>query len=147
MKVVPKTLTYKTEACLDFIDITDEVLAFIKEAGIKEGLVNVQTLHTTACLMVNEDEPLLLEDMKGLLEKIAPQTFRYRHDDLQRRDMSRYPDKKPNGHAHCKALLLLPNVTFNLINRELQLGRWQRLFLIELCQAKERKVQIQIIGE
>ncbi|HNY97928.1 MAG TPA: YjbQ family protein, partial [Candidatus Pacearchaeota archaeon] len=52
-----------------------------------------------------------------------------------------------NGHAHCKAIHFLANVTLNLKNGKLQLGQWQRVFLVELDHSRDRLVQVQILGE
>ena len=64
MKFFHKLLTYKTKNIFDFIDISDEIIRAVEESGIHNGLVNVQTMHTTASIVVNENEPLLLEDLK-----------------------------------------------------------------------------------
>lgn len=142
-----KIFEYQTKRELDFIDITDEIKDFLKETGIKNGLVNIQILHTSAGLIVNENEPLLLEDIKRNLENCAPKNLEYKHDDLSKRKVNLCPKECINGHAHCKAIHLLVNVTLNLIGGELQLGRWQRVLLIELDRPRNRKVQVQIIGE
>ena len=65
---MPLTSRHPTQ----FIDVTDRVQGFIADAGVRVGVVNVQTLHTTSGIVVNEHEPLLLEDFQSLLEKAAP---------------------------------------------------------------------------
>jgi len=147
MKIENKTLTYKTKNQFDFIDITDEVKSFVKESGIQQGLVNIQSLHTTAALILNEKEPLLLEDIKRNLENTAPQNLEYNHDDFGRRTVNLCDDECANGHAHCKAIHLQPSITLNLVEGELKLGRWQRLLFIELDRERERMVHLQAIGE
>ena len=147
MKTAHKIIERQTKGEFDFIDITDEVKFFLKETDIKNGLVNVQILHTSSALMVNESEPLPLEDIKRNLENCAPRSLKYQHDDLSKRTVNLCPKECINGHAHCKAVHLLVSATLNLIGGRLQLGQWQRIFLIELDQARPRKVQIQIIGE
>jgi len=147
MKTAHKILEYQTKGLFDFIDITDEVKAFIKESGIKNGLVNIQTLHTTTSLILNENEPLLIEDIKSNLQRIAPNTFKYNHDDFGKRTVNLCNDECINGHSHCKAIHLPVNITLNLIDDEIQLGQWQRILFFELDKVRKRKVQIQIIGE
>lgn len=140
-------LEHQTKGEYDLIDITEEVQSFVKESGVKEGLVNVQTFHTTAAVLLNEKEPLLEQDIKRNLDRIAPKDIKYEHDNFEVRTVNMCDDECANGHAHCKALYLPSNITLNLIEGELQLGQWQRLFLLELDRARPRKVQIQIIGE
>lgn len=147
MKTTHKVLEYQTKDLFDFNDITDEVKAFLKESQIQNGLVNIQTLHTTAAIIFNENEPLLIEDIKMHLEKIAPRDLKYNHDDFGRRKVNLCEDECVNGHSHCKAIHLLANVTLNLIDGELQLGQWQRILFFELDRARKRKIQIHIIGE
>lgn len=142
-----KVLEYQTKQELDFIDITEAVLDFVRESKIQNGLVNIQSLHTTAALMLNENEPLLTADLKKNLEKTAPKSETYRHDNLQERTVNVCADECINGHAHCKAIHLPANLTLNLIDGKIQLGQWQRIFFIELDRPRARKVQIQIIGE
>jgi secondary thiamine-phosphate synthase enzyme len=147
MKIAHKTIFLKTKQCFDFINLTEEIKSFIKESDIKNGLINIQSMHTTGAIIVNEDEPLLIEDMKHHLERLVSQDFKYRHDDFTVRTVNLCDDECANGHAHCKAILLQANVTLNLIDKKLQLGQWQQIFFLELDRARERKVQIQIIGE
>jgi secondary thiamine-phosphate synthase enzyme len=147
MKTINKTLKYQTKKLFDFIDITDEIKNFVEKSQIQNGLANVQILHTSSALIVNENEPLLIGDIKRNLEQTAPQSLTYQHDDFSKRTFNLCEDECINGHSHCKAIHLLVNATLNLINGKLQLGEWQRIMLVELDRARPRKVQIQIIGE
>jgi len=147
MKIVNTTIELQTKGEFDFIDLTDKVKAFIKESQIKNGLVNIQTLHTTAVLIINENEPLLLEAFKRHLENLSPKTLKYNHDDFKKRTVNLCADECINGHSHCKAILLSVNVSLNLIKGEIQFGQWQRILLVELDRTRKRKIQIQILGE
>ena len=132
---------------MEFIDLTDRIEAFAAEAGIHSGLVNVQTLHTTTAIVVNEHEPLLLGDFAALLTRTAPRDASYRHDDMDVRTVNLGADERPNGHAHCHALLLGSSASLNFADGRLQLGRWQRVFLVELDGPRAREVSVLVIGE
>lgn len=147
MKTGSIEFNFKTKELFDFIDFTDQIKDFLTGTGIKNGLVNVQLLHTSAALIVNENEPLLREDIKANLQKTASDSIDYNHDDFERRTVNMCPDECANGHSHCKAIHLLPSTTFNFKDGQLQLGRWQRVILVELDRARPRTVQVQIIGE
>jgi len=147
MKIANKTIELQTQKIFDFIDITDQVKNIVRDSNIKDGIVNIQILHTSAALIVNENEPLLLEDIKANLEKNASQNSQYQHDDLTKRTVNVCQDECVNGHSHCNAIHLLANATLNLIDGELQLGQWQSIILVELDRPKPRKIQVQIIGE
>ncbi|HQO27763.1 MAG TPA: secondary thiamine-phosphate synthase enzyme YjbQ [Candidatus Pacearchaeota archaeon] len=138
---------FKTKELFDFIDLTDQIKDFLAGTGIKNGLVNIQCLHTSAALIVNELEPLLLEDIKANLQRTAPDNINYNHDDFDRRTVNMCPGECVNGHSHCKAIHLLPSVTLNFKEEQLQLGQWQRVILVELDRARPRTVQVQIIGQ
>jgi secondary thiamine-phosphate synthase enzyme len=135
-----------TESPTQFIDLTDRLEALIADAAIRFGFVNVQTLHTTTAIVVNEREPLLLSDFATLLENAAPRHGCYRHDDATVRTVNLIPDERINGHAHCQALLLGSSACLNVIDGRLLLGRWQRVFLAELDGPRAREVSVLILG-
>jgi len=147
MKINHKTLEFKTKEEFDFIDFTQEVEKFVAENQIKNGLINIQTLHTTAPLLLNENEPLLLEDFKNHLRNLSPKDLPYDHNDFSRRTVNVCQDECQNGHSHCLALHFPANLVLNIINGKMQLGQWQRIFLVELDKPRERKIQLQIVGE
>jgi secondary thiamine-phosphate synthase enzyme len=129
------------------MDITDKVKKVIKEKGIKDGVVNIQSLHTTRGVIVQEAEPLLLNDFKSTLEKLAPRTVKYMHDNFEIRTVNMHPNEPKNGHSHCKAMFLPASIFLNINNSSLQLGTWQRIFALELDDSRSRKVALQIMGE
>src|SRR5688500_6351965 len=115
----------------EFIDLTDRLERLVADASIPSSILNVQTLHTTTGVIVNEHEPLLLTDFQRCLERAAPADGRYRHDDTTVRTVNVTSGERPNGHAHCRALLLPSSVSLNVASGRLVLGRWQRVFLVE----------------
>ena len=141
------TIQIETQHPTQFIDLTDKVTAFIKESGVHTGLVNIHGLHTTAAVIVNEHDPLLLSDVAELFERIAPQDGFYRHDNVSLRTSNCVLTDRPNGHSHCRALLLAPSVSLNIAGGRLQLGIWQRVFFVELDGPRTRSVSIVAIGE
>lgn len=147
MKTSHHILSYKTGGCLEFQDISDDILRLVRQSGIRNGLVNVQAMHTTAGLLLNENEPLLLDDLRKHLEELASQADAYRHDDFNIRTVNMCDDECANGHAHLKASHLVSTATLNLVGGELQLGQWQRVLFVELDRARERRVQVMVIGE
>jgi secondary thiamine-phosphate synthase enzyme len=135
-----------TRKTLEFIDITKQIQQIICASEYQSGFVNIQSLHTTAAIVVNENEPLLLTDMKRMLERYASRHRKYRHDDFSIRTVNMEPSEPANGHAHCKALLLNPSQMLNVMHGTLILGRWQRVFFVELDRARERTVSVMLLG-
>lgn len=135
----------RTRDGLEFVDITEMLAAVVERSAIVEGLVTVQSLHTTAAVVVNEGEPLLLDDLRDALERAAPRHLAYRHDDLDRRHGVE-PDEPANGHAHCKALFLRASETLAVTAGRVRAGRWQRVFLVELDGPRTRTVSVTVLG-
>jgi secondary thiamine-phosphate synthase enzyme len=131
----------------DLLDLTDRLTSLVAESGVSTGLLNVQTLHTTTGIVINEAEPMLLVDFQTHLEWLAPGDGRYRHDDATLRPELRASPDRPNGHAHCRALLLPSSVCLNIVDGRPVLGRWQRIIFIELDGPQEREVSALVVGE
>jgi secondary thiamine-phosphate synthase enzyme len=129
-----------------FIDITDEVTGAVEASGIRDGAVTVFSRHTTAAVKINENEPLLLEDMARFLEQVAPREVNYRHNDFTIRTANMTEDECPNGHSHCQHLLLSASETIPICDGAVLLGRWQLVFLIELDRPRLREIVIQVHG-
>ena len=135
-----------TERPTEFIDLTESLKELLAESRIVTGLLNVQSLHTTAAIVVNEGEPLLLKDFDCLLHNVAPNDVPYRHDDETIRTVNLSPGERPNGASHCKALLLGSSACLNVLDGRLLLGRWQRVFLAELDGPRARDISVLLIG-
>ena len=141
------TIQIATTRSTEFIDLTDRLRVLVADAGLRCGFVNVQTLHTTTAIVVNEHEPLLLGDFAKLLENAAPRDAAYRHDDMAVRTVNLTVDERINGHAHCRAVLLAASACLNVVNGFLFLGRWQRVFLVELDGPRDREISVVMVGE
>ncbi|MCL0099897.1 secondary thiamine-phosphate synthase enzyme YjbQ [Dehalococcoidia bacterium] len=147
LKTYVSILNVRTNTAPEFIDITDRVEQTVKDSEIYNGFVLVYSKHTTAAIKIQENEPLLLEDMARLLENFAPQNGSYRHNDFDVRTVHMHEDECPNGHSHCQHLVLSTSETLPLINGSMPLGQFQRIFLVELDNQKsEREVLVQILG-
>lgn len=139
-------LQMETNRCLEFHDLTEPVRKIVTDSGIQSGMVTVQSMHTTASILVNENEPLLLNDMKRTLERIASRRRRYQHDNFAIRTVNMNDNEPKNGHAHCKSLFLPTSVTLNVWDGTIQMGRWQRVFLLELDRPRKRSISVLVIG-
>jgi secondary thiamine-phosphate synthase enzyme len=141
------TLHVTTRQATEFVDLTDRLATIVAEADLRFGLLNLHTRHTTTGVVLNEHEPQLLTDFRVLLEGAAPNDGRYRHDDMAARTTNVIDGERPNGHAHCRALLLPSSLGLNIVGGRLLLGRWQRVFLVELDGPREREVSVLVFGE
>lgn len=142
-----RRLMIRTDKGPQFVDITDGVASLARESDIRNGFAIVFTRHTTAAIRINENEPLLLRDMEEFLRKVAPAHVYYNHNDFSRRTANMSDGEQPNGHSHCQQLLLGASEAIPIVDGQLLLGRWQRLFLVELDRGREREVVVQLVGE
>jgi secondary thiamine-phosphate synthase enzyme len=138
-------LHLRTRSRHQFVDLTGMVAETVRRSRIRDGFVCVQTMHTTTAVVVNEKEPGLLQDMADVLERLVPPGRGYRHDDLERRPGAP-PDEPANGDAHCRAMLLSASQTLTIHAQRIQLGRWQRIFLVELDGGRLRTVSLTVLG-
>ncbi len=141
-----ETLIVTTTTAPEFVDITDDVERIVAEAAVKFGQVTIFSKHTTAAIKINENEPLLMGDMCRVLEQAAPKLAEYDHNDFSRRTGPMEEDECANGHAHCQHLFLGASENVPIIDGHMALGRWQRIFLVELDMPRERSVLVNIVG-
>jgi len=147
MKIKNFSLKVDTKDAPQLIDITDWVKGCVAESHINNGMVLVYSRHTTAAVKINENEPLLIEDMAEFMERIAPRDAYYRHNDFSIRTVNMTEDESPNGHAHLQHLMLGCSETIPLIDGKIPFGQWQSIFFIELDHPRPREVMVQIVGE
>lgn len=147
MKTKSFCLSVKTKEAPEFIDITDWVAGCVADSQVSNGFAVIFSKHTTAAVKINENEPLLLEDMAAFLEGVAPRHAPYRHNDFEIRTVNMNPDESPNGHAHLQHLLLGTSETVPILNGEMQFGTYQSIFFIELDHPRNREVTVQVVGD
>jgi secondary thiamine-phosphate synthase enzyme len=135
-----KTISVRSQAEGDIIDITQEVRTAVRESGTREGLVHLFVRHSTAALTTIEYESGVLADLKRSLSILAPDNIPYAHD-------SRWGDG--NGRSHVKAALVGPSLTVPVAKGDLMCGTWQQIVLLELDvnAGRERTVICTVTGE
>jgi secondary thiamine-phosphate synthase enzyme len=98
MPIINKLIEIETEPKINIHNITPQIQYFLTSTSIKNGQVLVFSRHTTTALSINENEVRLLEDIKVFLQKLAPESDSYLHNDLHLRDI---PEDEPiNAHSH-----------------------------------------------
>ena len=127
-----KEFNISTEERCQLIDITEKVEKIVEESGIKDGLVLVFVMHSTAGILLNENEPGLKKDWLKIFKKITSGV------DLIHNRIDN------NADAHIVAGLIGNEKILILENRRLIRGTWQQIFLVELDGPRTRKVMIKI---
>src|SRR3954452_9028371 len=111
-----RRLVLETREPIQFLDITSDVEEVLRASGLRDGIVTVFPRHTTASICIQEDEPLLLEDLREFLTRSAPAELHYRHNDFRVRTVHMHDDESPNGHAHCLQLMLGASETIPVVD-------------------------------
>jgi secondary thiamine-phosphate synthase enzyme len=145
MKIHRKKIEIKSSAQIEFIDITEKVNEILSDSGIREGQVTVYSPHTTASVMINHNESMLLQDFMRTLYKLVPVSDRYSHD-LFELNRDRASDGRSNGHSHCKSMLLSSSETIPVEKGHMMLSETQSIFVIETDGVRTRDFIIQVMG-
>ena len=121
-----------------FIDLTREIAKFLGETGAREGALTVFIRHTSASLTIQENaDPSVLVDLMTILDRLAPQDFRWTHD-------AEGPDDMP---AHVRTMLTATSLQVPVLSGEMALGTWQAIYLIEHRRRPHRReVVLQFVG-
>lgn len=142
MRVIRESLRIVAKERMEFLDITERIRDLVRKYPVRDGVVLVNSLHTTVALFVNEFQGALIEDFKHMVSKLIPEQDGYRHDD------PRYSDcGPPDAHAHLRATLLGRSVAIALSGGELCLGQFESIIFAELKGPGQRGIDIQIMGE
>ncbi|PKL60593.1 MAG: secondary thiamine-phosphate synthase enzyme [Methanomicrobiales archaeon HGW-Methanomicrobiales-4] len=138
--MLQKILSCPTSGEGDIIDLTSRVQELVSQSGVMNGLCSIFVNGSTAAITTIEFEPGVLKDLNRSLSVMAPSDIGYAHD-------TRWGDG--NGRSHVKAALVGPSLTIPILDRQMGLGTWQQIVLLELDTRarKDRKIIITVMGE
>jgi secondary thiamine-phosphate synthase enzyme len=124
---------------INLYEITNNIIDWINKINLSSGLLNISIQHTSASLLLQENaDPTVLEDLKNYFLKLVPFNDNYLHSTEGYDDMP----------AHIKTSLTNTNITLSVINKKLNLGTWQGVFLFEhRISAKDRFINLHYIGD
>ena len=140
MRSYREYLTFKIPTRMDFLNITSEVAAVVRESGVREGLVLINAMHITASVFINDDEPGLHQDYKKWLEELAPfdaSPQRYAHNRTG----------EDNADAHHKRQIMGREVVVAITEGKLDFGPWEQIFYGEFDGRRSKRVLVKVIGE
>jgi secondary thiamine-phosphate synthase enzyme len=135
-------LRLETEGEGQIVDLTEGVLAVVRQSGVSDGVVSVFVTGSTAAVTTMEHEPGGVRDLREALERLVPRSRPgggdYAHNVLNGDD---------NAHSHLRASLVGPSETIPLVGGSLVLGTWQQLVLIDFDdRPRRREVHVQIVS-
>ena len=141
LKIASQTLTIETDERIELVDLTDRLMAIARQQGVREGFLNLWSMHTTCAVFINEFQSALLTDIKQVLEQLVARDAEWRHNDPAHSDCDRM-----NADSHLRALLLGHSMTLQISGGEIVLGQWQRVLMAELDGPRARSLRVQVVG-
>lgn len=133
------TVSIRTSAKDEVIDITGKVQNIVTNSGIENGLACMFVAGSTAAVTTIEFEPGLVKDFNDAMDRLYPKGIEYEHH-------RRWGDG--NGHSHVRASLVGPSLTVPVVDGRLLLGTWQQIVFLEFDnRPRSREVAVQIVGE
>jgi secondary thiamine-phosphate synthase enzyme len=137
MKSYRQELWFETQTRRAYLNITPEIETAVRKSAVMEGLVLINAMHITASVYINDDEAGLLKDYDEFLERLAPQSAEYRHNQTG----------EDNGDAHIKRQLMGREVVVAITDGRLDLGPWEQIFYGEFDGRRRKRVLVKVIGE
>ena len=124
---------------INLYEITNNIIVWINKINLNSGLLNISIQHTSASLLLQENaDPTVLEDLKNYFLKLVPFNDNYLHATEGYDDMP----------AHIRTSLTNTNVTLSVVDKKLNLGTWQGIFLFEhRTSSKDRFINLHYLGD
>jgi len=132
-------ITLPSQGFSDIHDITAAVREIVEQSPLQDGIACVFNVGSTGTITTMEYEPALVQDVQEQLEKYLPSGMTSHHSQTWGDD---------NGFSHLRASFLGPGITVPFQAKELQLGTWQQIVVIDHDnRPRQRKVFVQLLGE
>jgi secondary thiamine-phosphate synthase enzyme len=140
MKAHTEYLTFNIPSKMAFVNITQQVQDAVTKSGVKEGLVLVNSMHITASVFINDDEPGLHHDFGVWLEQLAPFNPSPQHYHHNRTG-------EDNADAHLKRQIMGREVVVAITRGKLDFGPWEQIFYGEFDGHRPKRVLVKVLGE
>lgn len=140
-RIFSRVIEWVTNERLELVNITERINDLVRKSGVREGLVHVQSLHTTTAIFLGEWQEALLHDVKTCLEQLVIREQPWRHND------PRYSDcERANADSHLRGMLMGQALCLQVRNAKVLLGTWQNIIYAEFDGPRSRTMAVQISG-
>jgi secondary thiamine-phosphate synthase enzyme len=140
-KVFNRIIDWITSDRLQLLNITDRINEIVHKSGIRDGLVHLQSLHTTSAVFLNEWQDALIQDVRNFFEQVVRQDDYYRHNDPDYSDCER-----KNADSHLRGMLMGQTLCLQVRNASVLLGTWQSIIFAEFDGPRSRSLAVQVSG-
>ncbi|HUP05307.1 MAG TPA: secondary thiamine-phosphate synthase enzyme YjbQ [Bryobacteraceae bacterium] len=130
-----------TNERMQLIDVTERVNEIVRKSGIHNGIVHLQSLHTTTAVFINEWQDALLHDVRRFLDELVQRGADWRHNDPAYSDCER-----KNADSHLRGMVMGQSLSLQVRNSAVLLGAWQSIILAEFDGPRSRSMSVQVSG-
>ena len=141
LKIFNAVVEFITTKRMELLNITERIQSMLSTGPVCNGIVHVQSLHTTTALFINEWQEALVEDMKEQLNQMVSQQGAWRHNDPQYSDCDRQ-----NADSHLRGMIMGQSLSVQVRDSALVLGTWQRIFYAEFDGQRSKRVIVKVLG-
>lgn len=140
-KVYNRIIDWISSDRMQLSNVTDRINDVVRKSGVRDGMVHLQTLHTTTAIFINEWQDALLHDVRTFFEQIVDAQEYYRHNDPEHSDCERR-----NADAHMRGMLMGQTLCLQVRNASVLLGTWQSIIFAEFDGPRNRTLAVQVSG-
>ena len=139
MTIKSFTAAVQTKGDGQVVDLTPQVLEYVEQSGVRDGLVSLFVPGSTAGLTTIEYEPGVVRDLQDCFDRLVPRGIDYAHERAWH---------DGNGHSHVRAALLGPSLVLPLSGGQPVLGTWQQVVLVDFDNKPRRRTwSLTMLGE
>ncbi len=137
VKSLPLRVSMKGDTQVE--NVTARIQDAVAGTGLSTGVVTVFLKHTTASVLIIEDEPGIRADTKTLWDRLIPADVAWQHNTRNRGE--------DNGHSHLRGQLQGQSLTIPFTDGRLTLGTWQQVVIVDFdTRARTRELVLQVLG-
>jgi secondary thiamine-phosphate synthase enzyme len=140
-RVFHRVVEWITGERMQLMNITDRVNEIVRKSGVREGMVHLQSLHTTTAVFINEWQDALLDDVKSFLGQLVNREDPWRHNDPEHSDCER-----ANADSHLRGMVMGQTLCLQVRNATVLLGTWQSIIFAEFDGPRSRTLSVQVSG-
>src|SRR5690348_4695935 len=141
VKMFHRIVDWITSERMQLINVTDRINEIVRKSGIREGIVHLQSLHTTTAVFLNEWQDALLHDVRNFLDDLVARETPWRHNDPAYSDCER-----KNADSHLRGMIMGQSLSLQVRNSAVLLGTWQSIILAEFDGPRSRSMSVQVSG-
>src|SRR5437588_5199563 len=140
-KIFNRIVDWITNDRMQLINVTDRINEIVRKSGIRDGIVHLQSLHTTTAVFINEWQDALLHDVRQFLDDLVNRENGWRHNDPEFSDCER-----KNADSHLRGMVMGQTLCLQVRNASVLLGTWQSIIFAEFDGPRSRSLAVQVSG-